>query len=262
MKAKSSASVKKDKRTVLSVEEATIKQRLFSMKMSGRAEAFEEQVLNPNSDLDSFMDRFSALVNYEWQLRYDKKFNKYLKEAKLRYPQADFDESIYDPARKLNTSVIEKLSTCEWIDEGRNVIITGLTGSGKTYLSNAFCIAAIRQFKTVRYVRGNTLMLELEQARTNNEYLDYVNKISKYDLLAIDDFGLMDLDLNKCMDLFEVIDGRDGRKSTIIISQFPVKSWFDMFADSTYADAILSRITDRKHSYRIDMKGKNMRNPE
>ena len=254
--------VKKAPKNVLTVEESVIKQHLLSMKMSGMAEIFEEQVLDPNSDLDSFMDRFSAIVNHEWQIRYDKKFKRYLKEAKLRYPQADFDETLYDKARKLNTSVIEKLSTCEWVDEGKNLIITGLTSSGKTYLSNALCIAALRQFKTVRYIRANTLMMEIEKANDDGTYLDYINKISMYDLLAIDDFGLMNLDIEKCLNLFEVIDGRDGRKSTIIISQFPVKAWFDMFADNTYADAILSRITDRKHSYRIEMNGKNMRNSE
>ena len=111
--------VKKAPKNVLTVEESVIKQHLLSMKMSGMAEIFEEQVLDPNSDLDSFMDRFSAIVNHEWQIRYDKKFKRFLKEAKLRYPQADFDETLYDKARKLNTSVIEKLSTCEWVDEGK-----------------------------------------------------------------------------------------------------------------------------------------------
>ena len=102
---------------------------------------------------------------------------------------------------------------------------------------------------------------ELEQARIKNTYWDYLNKLSKFDLLAIDDFGLMDLDLDKCRDLFEVIDGSDGHKSTIIISQFPVKSWFDMFADGTYADACLARITDKKRAFRLEMNGKSMREP-
>ena len=102
-------------------------------------------------------------------------------------------------------------------------------------------------------------MLELEQARLTSTYLTYVGKLSKLDLLAIDDFGLMDLDLDKCRDLFEVIDGRDGRKSTIIVSQFPIRTWFDLFKDHTYADACIARITDRRHSYRLEMNGINMR---
>ena len=88
-------------------------------------------------------------------------------------------------------------------------------------------------------------MSEMEQARIKSTNLDYLNKLTKLDLLVIDDFGLMDLDLDKCRDLFEVLDTRDGRKSTVVISQFPVSTWFDMFADNTYADACLTRITDK-----------------
>lgn len=134
-----------------------------------------------------------------------------------------------------------------------------MTSSGKTYLSNAICVAALRQFKTVRYIRANHLMLELEQARLKSTYLDYVNTMMKLDLLVIDDFGLMEFDLDKCRDFFEVVDGREGRKSTMIVSQFPVKKWFDMFKDQTYADACLARLTDKRHSYRLEMNGISMR---
>ena len=105
------------------------------------------------------------------------------------------------------------------------------------------------------------MMSEMDQARIKGTYLDYINHMAKLDMLGIDDFGLMDLDLDKCRDLFEVIDGRDGHRSTIIISQFPVKSWFDMFADNTYADACLARITDKKRAFRLEMNGKSMREP-
>lgn len=231
------------------------------MKMSGMAEAFERQILDPNADLSSFMERVSELVNTEWQIRYDKKLNRLLRQAKLRYPQADLDASIYEADRKLDHASIEKLAACKWIDEGRNLIITGMTSSGKTYLSNALCVSALRKLKTVRYIKASHLMLELEQARIRDTYMDQLTSLSKVDLLAIDDIGLMELDIDKCRDLFEVIDGRDGRRSTIIISQFPVKSWFDMFKNGTYADACLSRITDRRHSYRIEMNGRSMREP-
>ena len=243
-------------------EEILLCERLRSMKMSGMADAFEKQLNDPNADLSSFLARFSEIVNYEWQLRYNKKFNRNLKKATLRYPAADLDETIYDPARKLDTTAIEQLATCQWIDEGKNRLITGMTSSGKTYLSNALCVSALRQHRTVKYNRANHLMLELELARLKSTYLDYVTAIAKIDLLAIDDFGLMELDLDKCRDLFEVIDGRDGRKSTIIISQFPIKSWFDLFREHTYADACLARITDRRHSYRLEMNGISMREAE
>lgn len=248
--------------TTLNTDELILSERLRQMRLSGMADAFETQIQDPNADLSSFMERFSEIVDTEWQLRYNKKFNRYLKRAGLRYPNADLDDSIYDPARKLDTTAIERLATCHWIDEGKNLLITGMTSSGKTHLSNALCISALRQLKTVRYVRANTLMLELEQARLKSNYLEYVTAIAKLDLLAIDDFGLMDLDLDKCRDLFEVIDGRDGRKSTIIISQFPIKTWFDLFSEHTYADACLARITDKRHSYRLEMNGISMRQIE
>ena len=233
--------------------------KLRSMKMSGMAEAYEEQVKNPNSDLTGFYDRFSNIVNHEWELRFNKKFNRYLKKATLRYPQASFDDSIYEPDRMLDTETIELLSTCKWLDDGRNLLITGATGAGKSYISNALCIAAIRQFKTVKYIRANTMMSEMDQARIKGTYLDYVKCMSQLDMLVVDDFGLMDLDIDKCRDFFEVIDSRDNRKSTVVVSQLPVKSWYDLFADNTYADACLDRIVHR--AFRLELNGKNMRNP-
>ena len=243
----------------LNAEEIALCERLRSLKLSGMADALETQLMDPNADLVPFMERFSTIVNQEWQIRYNKKFSKFMKKAQLRYPDADLDETIYDPARKVDTASIERLSTCHWIDEGKNLLITGMTSSGKTYLCNALCVSAIQQFKTVRYIHANILMLELEQARLQTTYLDYVASLAKLDLLAIDDFGLMDLDLDKCRDLFEVIDGRDGRKSTIIVSQFPIHTWFDLFQEHTYADACLARITDKRHSYRLEMNGISMR---
>ena len=243
----------------LTAEEMVIADRLKQMKMSGMAEAYEEQLLNPNSDLVSFQDRFSAIINFEWELRFNKKFNRFLKKATLRYPHASFDETIYEPDRMLDTETIELLSTCKWLDEGRNLLITGATGAGKSYISNALCIAAIRQFKTVKYIRANTMMSEMDQSRIKGTYLDYVNHMARLDMLVIDDFGLMDLDLDKCRDFFEVIDSRDNQKSTVIVSQLPVKSWYDLFADNTYADACLDRIIHK--AFRLELNGKNMRIP-
>lgn len=233
--------------------------RLRQMRLSGMADALETQLTNPNVDLIGFDERFESIINNEWELRFNKKFSRFLKKATLKYPQADLDETIYEPDRLLDTTTIERLSTCQWIEEGRNLIITGATGAGKSYLANALCIGALRQFKTAKYIRANALMHELERARLKSEYLDYVNQLARLDLLIIDDFGLMELDLDKCRDLFEVIDSRESRKSTMFVSQLPVKAWYELFADSTYADACLDRIVHK--SYRLDLTGRNMRNP-
>ena len=245
--------------TALSSEEQVLLSRLKSFRVPEMVRALESQLKDPNADLNTFMERISELVDAEWQARADKRFNRLMKEAHLRYPTADLDETIYQPERQLDTQTIERLSTCHWIDEGKNLIVTGSSASGKTYLINAICITAMRQSRHVRYIKANTLMSEMEQARIKSTNLDYLNRLTRLDLLAIDDFGLMDLDLDKCRDLFEVLDCRDGRKSTVVISQFPVRSWFDMFSDNTYADACLTRITDKHHTYRLEMNGINMR---
>ena len=241
------------------IEESILIERLRSFRVPGMVEEYKRQLQDPNADLLPFQDRFSKLVSAEWFKRYNKKFNDKLKRAKLRYLDADLDESIYEPSRALDTETIELLADCKWIETRKNLLITGMSSSGKTYLSNALCITALRQLKDVQYIRASRLMQELERARNNGKYLEYVEEKLSLDLLVIDDFGLMEFDLDKCRDLFEVIDGRDGRKSTIIVSQFPVKKWYDLFADITYAEACLSRITDAKHSYRLEMNGRSMR---
>lgn len=243
----------------LTLEQMQVCDRLRQMRLSGMAEALEEQLANPNSDLVGFEERFENIVNHEWELRFNKKFSRFLKKATLKYPQADLDATIYEPDRLLDTATIERLSTCRWIEEGRNLIITGATGAGKSYLANALCIGALRQFKSAKYIRANTLMNELERARLKSEYLDYVNHLAGLDLLIIDDFGLMEMDLDKCRDLFEVIDSRESRKSTMFVSQLPVKAWYELFADSTYADACLDRMVHK--AYRLELSGRNMRNP-
>ena len=236
--------------------------KIHALQIATESSIRSMQEQSKNADLNTFLERMTAMVDAEWQARADKRFNRLMKEAHLRYPAADLDETIYRPERQLDTQTIERLSTCHWIEEGKNLIVTGSSASGKTYLINAFCVTAMKQSKSVKYIKANTLMSEMEQARIKSTNLDYLNKLTKLDLLVIDDFGLMDLDLDKCRDLFEVLDTRDGRKSTVVISQFPVSTWFDMFADNTYADACLTRITDKHHTYRLEMNGINMRETE
>lgn len=218
----------------LSKEQNLIMDKLYKLRMSGMAEALEQQLLNPNSRLDSFEDRFSDIVNFEWSQRETKKFNRLLKQATLKYPAADLDSSLYEPERQLNTHVIEKLATCEWIDEPNNLLMTGGAGAGKTHVACALCVAAMHQMRTTKYIRANYLLQESEHAHRENNYYEYSNKMASYDLLVIDDFGLMDLNMDKCRDLFEIIESRDSRKATIIISQVPVAKilHFSYFRDT------------------------------
>ena len=241
------------------IDETILIERLRSFRVPAMVKEYKRQLQDPNTELLTFQERFTRIVNAEWLKRYNKKFNDKLKKAKLRFKDADLDESIYDPARKLDTQSIELLAKCEWVEEGKNLLITGMSSSGKTYLSCAHCIAALRHLKDVSYIKASVMMRELERARKKDTYMEYLEEKLALDLLVIDDFGLMELDLDKCRDLFEVIDGRDGRRSTIIVSQFPVDKWYDMFSNATYAEACLSRITDKKHTYRLEMNGRSMR---
>ena len=124
---------------------------------------------------------------------------------------------------------------------------SGGAEAGKTHIANALCITALHQLRSVKYIRANRLLQESEKARDEGRAYDYTNEMAAYDLLVIDDFVLMNLDMDKCLALFEIIETRDCHKSTAIVSQLPVIKWWELFGDNTYADACLSRMTHKAH---------------
>lgn len=243
----------------LSSEENTLLDRLYKLRMSGMAEALEGQFLNPNAELEAFMTRINEIINHEWDQRQTKKVNKLLRDATLKYPNADLDQALYEPERMLDTHTIELLAKGDWIDSHRNLLITGDAGAGKTHVGNALCISAIQKMRSVKYIRATPLINEALKAHDLGSETDYINRMASYDLLAIDDFGLMELTMDKCRLLFEILETRDCRKSTMIISQLPVSKWWEMFKDNTYADACLSRLVHNAH--RLEFKGRDMRKP-
>lgn len=244
----------------LSKDENILLNRLYHFKLSNMTAELERQFLNPNSELEDFHTRIADLINYEWDQRQTKKIKKLITKATLKYPDADFDQALYEPDRMLDTHTIELLQKCDWIDEPNNLLITGSAGAGKTHIANALCITALHQLRSVKYIRANRLLQESEKAREEGRAYDYTNEMAAYDLLVIDDFGLMDLDMDKCLSLFEIIETRDSRKSTMIVSQLPVIKWWDLFGDNTYADACLSRMTSK--AYRLECNGRDMRRPK
>jgi len=241
----------------LNKEENLLLDRLYKLKLSHMAEELERQFLNPNTELENFHTHISSIINYEWEQRQTKKFNKLKNKATMKYPDADFDQLLSEPDRMLDTHTIELLQKCDWIDEPKNLLITGGAGAGKTHIANALCITALHQLRSVKYIRANRLLQESEKARDEGRAYDYTNEMAAYDLLVIDDFGLMDLDMDKCLALFEIIETRDCHKSTAIVSQLPVIKWWELFGDNTYADACLSRMTHK--AYRLECNGRDMR---
>ena len=252
--------MKKQSLKPLSVEEYELCNKLKNMRFSGMAAELEKVFADPNSDLLAFNDKIQRIIDAEWNLRYTKKLNRFVKKASLKYPAADLDETIYDPARQLDTGIIEVLAQGEWINQGKNLVITGKTSSGKSYLANAFAVCALKKFKTVKYFKASGIINELARAEQMGTYQEALHQMASYDLLVIDDFGLMNLDLDKCRNLFEVFDSRDPYRSILLVSQIPVASWYDIFANHTYAEASLARVLSE--SYRLEMNGKNMRNLE
>ena len=232
---------------------------LRGLRLPEMANELNRQKEDPNSGLKNFEERLGMMIDAEYDARFGRKLSKYISSASLKFPDAVIDNSIYDTERKLDTETISALASCEWIEHGRNLLITGETGTGKTYLACAFAVSAMTRFYSAYYTRCEDLIKGFERARYSSpkECNDFMTDLSNRDLLILDDFGLMNLDLDACRDLLSLIDARNERRPTIVISQFPSESWFSMFSNNTYADACLDRLV--KGAYRIEMHGKSLR---
>lgn len=241
----------------LTPNEEEIISKLRGLKLSMMAEEFKRQVLDPNEDIKPFDERVENMINAELDSRTSKKINRLIKKSGLKYPQASLDEKIYEPDRELNTPLIEDLAKCNWLEQSKNLIITGPSGTGKTYLCNAFGVLAISHFKSVYYWRANLLLQELKCKDLKEDLMHFHNELAYCDLLIIDDFGLMELSKEHCRYLLDILDAREGKHPTIIASQFPVSNWYNLFKDMTFADACLDRIANV--SYRLEMKGSSLR---
>lgn len=231
-------------------------EKLSQMKLHTMATALQEQLDKPSLSSLSFEDRFAMIVDREWSAREDRKLTKRLKAARLK-TQATIEDIDYQHPRGLDKSVIRSLASCQWIRSHQNVIITGPTGIGKTYLAEAFANKACREgFTAVRY-RSTRLFGELEIARGDGSYFKLLGKLAKIDLLAVDDWAVDPLTDQERRHFLELMEDRHGLKSTFITSQYPVSKWHDRIGEPTMADAILDRIVHNAH--KIPLKGESMR---
>lgn len=231
--------------------------KLNSMKLRAMEQEYRRQVELPANAALSFDERLAMMVDAEWLAKANNRLQRFLREANLREQAASLEDLNFGVKRCLDKAVIGRLADCSWIKEGRNLIVTGATGTGKTYLVSAFGNAACRKSLKVRSYRVNRLLTDLAIGRGDGSYNRLLNDLKKPDLLILDDYGMATLDPNACRDLLEVIDDRHGRKSTAISSQLPVAKWHGLFEDSTIADAVLDRLVNNAH--RIDLKGPSLR---
>jgi DNA replication protein DnaC len=231
-------------------------ERLREMRLKGMAEALLDQ--NNNSEIQSytFEERLGLLVDHEYISRQNRRLARLLKQAKLRLP-ASVEDIDYQQYRGLDRALLHRLSTCEWIGLHLNCLITGATGTGKTYLSCALANAACRHDLSARYYRVSSLLTELTAARGDGSYSRLIHQLSNYDLLVMDDWGLAPFKDFEGHDLLDVVEERSGRGSLIIASQLPFENWHETLPDPTLADAIMDRIIH--NSYRISLKGESMR---
>jgi DNA replication protein DnaC len=231
--------------------------KLHDLRLSAMAEAWTAQQKDPTIGSLSFDERLALLVDIEHMARHNRKLARLLKDAELRIANAVVEDVETTPQRGLDRPMLKQLATCTWINEHQNVLITGATGVGKSYLACALAQAACRQGRRVLYRRAPRLIDELALAKTAGQGAKLLSRLAKLDLLVIDDLGIGTLKDAQRQDLLEVIDDRYGRSATIITSQLPLGKWHEWVADPTLADAILDRLVH--NAYKLDLKGPSRR---
>jgi len=231
-------------------------QQLRALRLNAMAEALERQGDRPSTDELPFVDRLSMLVEIELQSRDTRRMQRHLKLAKLKVAASPEDID-YGPSRGVDKRQVASLLSCDWIARNQNLIITGPTGAGKTWLACAFGHQAIRQGMTVCYRRLPRLMEEIEIGREDGSLPKLRATLAKAKVLVLDDWGVVKLTTRQREDLLEVIDDRIGTSSLIVTAQIPVSEWYGYLGDPTLADAILDRIVHNAH--RIELKGESMR---
>jgi DNA replication protein DnaC len=231
-------------------------QKLEEMRLSGFTRAYRDMMATGMNNDFTIDEVISHLVQAEWDERYNRRLHRLIANARFRY-QASMEQIDYVEKRNLDKTIMLRLSSCDWIAKKQNVLITGSTGLGKSYLSSALGHQACQQGYKVFYRNSGKLFDELKIAKADGSYIKEISKIETQDLLIIDDFGLKPLDSVQRLILLEVIEDRHGKRSTLITSQIPVNKWYDVIGEPTIADAILDRLVHSSH--RIDLDGDTLR---
>ena len=227
--------------------------KLIEMRLTAMAEAFRNQLEDPKFKEIPFEDRFGMLVDIEFSSRKSNRLRRLIKSAGFDQPEASIMDINYTSGRKLNKELINRLATCEYISEHRNLFITGATGCGKTYMACAFGMEACKQYLNTKYVRLPDLLIDLEIARTDGSYRRVMSKYANPLVLILDEWLLLKPTESEQKDIFELLHRRRKKSTTIFCSQYEFEEWYDQLGGnaSPLADAIIDRIAH--DSYRINI---------
>ena len=231
-------------------------ENLKRLRLNGIVEALECQLKNPESKNLLFEERLALLLDNEIGIRERKRLQTRLKKAKLKH-QAYMPDVTYESSRKLDRSLFLSFESCRWIDDHKNIILTGCTGTGKSYLADALAHNACMKGFTVRRLQFPRFFHELIASKADGSYLKVQAEISKVDVLICDDLFIVPFSDENRIDLLEIIEDRYNRTSTIITSQLPTESWHEALGDATLGDAILDRLVH--NSYKIALEGPSKR---
>ena len=231
--------------------------KLKALKLPALAAAWSAQQQDASMSSLSFDERLGLLVDAEWLTRENKRLDRALKEAKLRLSSACLEDIDYSASRELDKAVIRQLTTCRWVQEHHNVLVTGMTGTGKTFVGCALAQQACRQGYRALYRRASRLFDELALARADGTYARLLTRLARADVLVIDDWAMAPIKDQERRDLLEVMEDRYGLRSTVLTSQIPPQLWHEHLGDPTHADAICDRILHNSH--RIVLKGPSRR---
>ena len=238
------------------LNEHTLNQ-LRGLRLDGMLRAIEEQTTSTAAAALGFDERLTLLVQREVAWRDDRRVERLLKAAKLKVSAACVEDINWRASRSLDRSLVAALAGGDWLRHAQNLLITGATGCGKTWLACALAHQAARSGFSMLYTRAARLFDELQVAHGDGSFARRLTQLAKLDLLVIDDFAISPIGAAERNDLLEVLDDRIGSRSTLITSQLPVKAWHTYLDDPTLADAILDRVVHSSH--KIELKGKSLR---